>query len=418
MLRVGLTGGIACGKSHVLRRLAARGSATLDLDALAHEALAPGGAAHADVVAAFGTRVLAPDGTIDRRALGAIVFSDPGARARLDALTHPRVRAEEARRAAALAGEGCRVLVSDAALLVEAGAHLRFDRLVVVHCSAAEQLARLMRRDGLSEAAARARIEAQMPIAEKRRFAHLAISTSGSVAQTEEAADRLADELDLIAQRPRWPAPPPAEAVLGALVYGASPGPRGLDPPTLARDVLVAGGLELAGLAARLRPVTASPWYRAARGGEGAPWPEALSPLVAVWALARGFDTEWLASAAASLARLTHADAASVAGACLGALAACAVAQTRSLQGLATRLPDWEPVARSWGGAPPSARVRRAVEAATAHPGEPRAARAAAEADGAEPALAGALVGLVVGAAAGTSEAGIGSLAASLAGRA
>jgi hypothetical protein len=211
--------------------------------------------------------------------------------------------------------------------------------------------------------------------------------------------------------------PLPAEAALGALVYGTSPGPRGLDPSTLAGDVLAAGGLELAGLAARLYPVTASPWYRAARAGEAAPWPEALSAVVAVWALAHGLDAEWLASASASLARLTHADAASVAGACLGALAACAVGETRSLKGLAARLPEWEPVARSWGGAAPSVRIRRAVGAATVHAGEPSAARAAAEAESAEPALAGALVGLVVGAGAGASEAGIASLAGSLAGR-
>jgi dephospho-CoA kinase len=411
MLRVGLTGGIACGKSHVLRRVAARGLATLDLDALAHEAVAPGGVAHADVVAAFGAGVLGPDGTVDRQALGALVFSDPLARGQLDALMHPRVREEEARRAAALAAAGCRVLVSDAALLVEAGAHLRFDRLVVVHCPPEEQLRRLMRRDALAEAAARARIEAQMPIAEKRRFAHLAIDTSGAVADTEAAADRLAEDLSAIAARPRAAAAPTLETTLGALVHGASPGPRGLEPATLAGEALAAGGLELVRLAGRLRPVPKTPWYRAAVVGQAAPWPEALAPVVALWALARGLDAEWLASAAASLARLTHADSESVAGACLAALTARAAALSGSLEGLHERLSEWEPAARRWGGEPPPSRIANAVRAAVAHAKTPTAARRAAETAGAEPALAGALVGIVAGAPAGGANAGLVSLA-------
>jgi len=410
MLRVGLTGGIACGKSHVVRRLAARGIATLDLDALAHEALAPGGVAHAGVIAAFGPGILAPDGTVDRKALGALVFSDPPARARLDSLMHPRVREEEARHAAALAASGCPVLVSDAALLVEAGAHLRFDRLVVVHCPPAEQLRRLMLRDGLPEVAARARIEAQMPVGDKRRFAHVAIDASGALADTEAASDRLAEDLKVIAACPRPGAAPALEKALGALVHGSSRGPRGLTPATLAEETLSAGGLELARLGARLRPMPQGPWYRAALVGEAAPWPEALAGVVALWALGRGMDAEWLASAAASLARLTHADGESIAGACLAALATREAALLGSLEGLTGRLSGWEPEARRWGGAPPAGRVASALGAAVAHPGEPSLARRAAEAAGAEPALAGALVGLVAGAPVEGSDAGLVSL--------
>ena len=148
MLRVGLTGGIACGKSRVLVRLGAKGLATLDLDALGHHVMAPGGSAHDDVVAAFGSRILAPDGSIDRKSLGAVVFSDPAARRRLDALVHPRVRAEEAERAARLEAAGEAVLVSDAALLVEAGHHA-----VTVHDQgvggiADAELASLCREEG------------------------------------------------------------------------------------------------------------------------------------------------------------------------------------------------------------------------------------------------------------------------------
>jgi len=411
VLRVGLTGGIACGKSHVLRRLASLGVATLDLDAVAHALMAPGGASYREVVASFGRAILAPDGTIDRRALGEAVFADSGARARLDGLVHPRVREEESRRVARLEADGCALLVSDAALLVEAGAHLRFDRLVVVHCPPEEQERRLRARDGLSEAAARARIEAQMPVSEKRRFAHLAIDTSGTVAETEAMADRLAGELVAIAARSRRPSIPGLHRTLGALVHGTGPGPRGLGPATLAAAALQSGGLELGGLARLLRPAPTGPWYRAAAEGEGAPWPESLAGILGVWSLARGLDEEWLASAAASLARLTHTGPAVVAGGCLAALLAREVAAGRPLTALEEALSGWEPLARRWGLAPPAERVGSAVRAATAHPGDPDRARQAARSDGAEPAFAGTLVGLTAGMAPAGSPSGLVDLA-------
>jgi dephospho-CoA kinase len=188
MLAVGLTGGIASGKSRVLGRLATRGLQTLDLDRVAHDLMAPGGAAYADVVAAFGPGILGDGGAIDRQALGARVFADPAARSRLNALVHPRVRdAEGTWRAGLPEGPG-EVAVVDAALLVEAGLHLRFDRLVVAHCGEAEQLRRLMARDGLAEDAARARLRAQMPAERKRRFADLEVDTSGRPEDTDAAA--------------------------------------------------------------------------------------------------------------------------------------------------------------------------------------------------------------------------------------
>jgi dephospho-CoA kinase len=158
VLRVGLTGGIACGKSHVLRRLRSLGLATLDLDEVSRDVVAPGTPALAEIAAAYGTDVLTADGSLDRAALGQVVFSDPSARARLNAIVHPRVRAAEARWAAARGAAGDAVAVTDATLIVEAGAHLRFRRVVVVHCDPAQQLARLQARDGLDEAAARARV--------------------------------------------------------------------------------------------------------------------------------------------------------------------------------------------------------------------------------------------------------------------
>lgn len=416
MLRVGLTGGIACGKSHVLRRLARRGLAVLDLDAVAHDLTAVGGAAYTDVVQAFGPGILGPDGSIDRRRLGAIVFADPQARARLDALVHPRVREEELRRADAQEAAGQSVLVSDAALLVEAGAHLRFERLVVVHCTPDEQLARLVRRDGLGETAARPRIEAQMPIDEKRRFAHLLVDSSGTPADTDAAADALAEELLALAERSQAAARVPAGAVTGALSCGAGPGPRGLSAMDLLQDALGGGGIELDRLARRLQPPSPGPWYRAARVGEASPWPESLAAALALWAAARGHDRDWLAGAAASVCRLTHAEGEAVSGAVLAALAALALAHGEALAALAGQLEEWTRVAMRWGGAVPPARVEGGASAAASFPRDCHQARGLAARLGCEPAFAGALVGLAGGAAGEAVEAGIAQLARQLSG--
>ena len=399
MLRVGLTGGIACGKSVVAERLRARGVATLDLDAVAHDVMAPGGAAYDDVVEAFGREILAPDATIDRQALGEVVFGDPRARARLDALVHPRVGAEEVRRASLISAEGRDLLVSEAALLVEAGVHLRFDRLVVVHCSPETQRRRLMARDGISDHDARARLDAQMPIDEKRRFAHLEVDTSAALSDTSQAAEVLAGVLRTEACGPRPRSRLVPERGLGALGCSGSRGPRGLDPRTLLEVTSETGGVEMRALSRRLRPPGAGPWYRVARCDEGGPWPEALAAPLALWALARGNDEEWLAGAASSLARLTHDDGESVAGACLAALLAQAVAREGSLRPLEDRSGDREGRAARWGGARPASRVRRAREAALAHPHDPAAAASAAEASGAEPGFAAALVGTAQGGA-------------------
>ena len=404
MLRVGLTGGIACGKSRVLARLETLGLATLDLDALAHHVMAPGGSAHDDVVAAFGSRILAADGSIDRKALGVVVFSDPEARLRLEGLVHPRVRAEEAERASRLDAAGEAVLVSDAALLVEAGLHLRFDRLVVVHCPPDVQRQRLVARDGLSASAARARLDAQMPTAEKRRFAHLEIDTAGSLEQTDASAAELAGILQALAARTDRDGPAPPSRLLGAFVHGRTAGPRGLDPRNFLEIVTERDEVEPSALAKGLEPSTPGPWYRAARPNEPGPWPETLAAPIALWALARGRDEDWTLGAAASVARLTHDEGDAVAGAGVAALAARAVATSGGLGGLEERMGAWADRAGRWGGAAPAPRVRRALDAAVAHPDDPSAAREAAAASGAEPALAGGLVGLVIGAAEDDAE--------------
>jgi dephospho-CoA kinase len=189
MRRVALTGGIATGKSWVLRRFASHGIPTIDADELAHDVLAPGTPGAARVAARFGPGVVAGDGAIDRRALGRLVFADAGARADLEAIVHPEVYEAIARWFRELppvvAG------VADIPLLFETGREGDFDEVVVTACSPAEQVRRLLARDGLSEAEAMERLAAQWPIAEKVSRAGSVIDTSG----THEATDAQVDAL-------------------------------------------------------------------------------------------------------------------------------------------------------------------------------------------------------------------------------
>jgi dephospho-CoA kinase len=390
VLRVGLTGGIACGKTRVRRRLEERGLRTLDLDEVARHLSAPGGAAHGAIEAAFGPAVLLPDGTLDRKKLGAIVFADAEARARLNAIVHPLVREEEARWAASFAGDPETVLVTDAALLVEAGMHLRFDRLVVVHCDPEVQLRRLVARDAIPEEDARARLLAQMPVEEKRRFAHYQVDTSGTLHDTDAAADRLADDLRAVVLPPRFDLP--AERALGCLVHGPERGPRGLAPVLVLRDILTARGLEMERLFRRLDPPAPGPWYRPPED-DPVP-PETLAGALVLWALVRGGpDPEFLAS-------LTHREASAVAAAVYMALALQAVAVGASI---GAEKADWAGRAGRWAGAAVPERVRSAWNVAAAHARDPEGAREAARAAGLEGGLAGALAGMVAGGSAGAA---------------
>jgi dephospho-CoA kinase len=396
MLRVGLTGGIATGKSRVLRRMAEAGFHTLDLDRVAHEVTAPGGSAYAEVVEAFGHGILGPDGRIDRGALGAVVFAEESARERLNAIVHPKVRAEEARRAAALAGEPGAVMVTDAALLVEAGVHLRFDRLVVVWCPQAIQVRRLMQRDGLDERSARARVAAQMPGEEKRRYGHYVLDSSGAESDTDEAAAAVAEELGSIAAARRGAVAVSLDRAAGCLIHGPEEGPRGLDPMRIVHSLTEAGGIELQALARRLRPPHDGAWYRAANARQGGPGPEALAGPLALWALARhGEDADYLCAAAASLARLTHLDATAIAAAVVASQALQEAVSTGALPPPGTRVREaWQAGALRWAGTPAPGWVEASIEAARSHPMDAAAAVSAAAAAGAaEPRVAGALVG-------------------------
>lgn len=319
MLRVGLTGGIACGKSHVLRRLGLRGCRTLDLDRVAHDVMAPGGSAYADVVAAFGSGILRPDGAVDRKALGALVFQDHAARERLNHIVHPRVRVEERRRVAALAGELETVVVVDAALLVEAGLHLRFDRLVVVHCTPDEQLRRLMARDGLSREDAEARLRSQMPIGEKRGFAHLEVEASGSLDETDAATDVLATTLLELAGRAVERRVAARERLAERLRKDALSAPELQAAARLLDDMAEAEGIEMFRVAVLAGRSTASSWL-APLDGTARIAPMALMPPVAAWCLARrGLDDELLGLAAMSVARAVTAEPRLVGRACLAA---------------------------------------------------------------------------------------------------
>jgi len=195
MLRVGLTGGIACGKSTVAAILREYGIIVIEADLLAHKLIEPGHVAYVDVVREFGKGVLNADGMVDRAKLGAIVFANPGKLERLNQIVHPHVIDAAERRMAELARqEGSAVAVVEAALLIEAGYAERFDRLVVVWCRPEQQRERLLAR-GLTPAQVEQRISAQMPIEQKRRMATDEIDCSGSLASTRQQVEQLAARL-------------------------------------------------------------------------------------------------------------------------------------------------------------------------------------------------------------------------------
>jgi dephospho-CoA kinase len=176
---VGLTGGIAAGKSTVARSFQALGVPVVDADKLARDAVAPGSAGLAEIISVFGADVLLPDGSLDRKALGARVFSDAGLRAELNAITHPRIAELGARQIAEHAQRGADYVLYEAALIVENNLQRAMHALVVVSVDPRIQLARLTLRDGLSEAEARARIDAQMPLEKKLEVADFVVDNSG-----------------------------------------------------------------------------------------------------------------------------------------------------------------------------------------------------------------------------------------------
>jgi dephospho-CoA kinase len=195
MLRLGLTGGIASGKTAVAAMLRELGFAVLDADSLAHKLIEPGQPAYEDVLREFGPAILEPDGRVNRAKLAAIVFADRAKLARLNAILHPRVEAAVLQQFAEWSRNGTRdAAFVEAALLVEAGYLKNLDGLVVTWCRPEQQLERLRAR-GFSEEDARSRIAAQLPVDEKLRYATEKIDCSGSLEDTRTQVEALAAKL-------------------------------------------------------------------------------------------------------------------------------------------------------------------------------------------------------------------------------
>ena len=195
MLRLGLTGGIASGKSAVAAMLREMGFAVLDADSLAHKLIEPGQSAYDEVLREFGPSIADAQGRVDRAKLAALVFADRAKLDRLNAIVHPRVAEVVFRQFDEWARRGTRdAAFVEAALLIESGIHKNLDGLVIAWCRPEQQLDRLIAR-GLSESEARRRIAAQMPVEEKLRHATEKIDCSGSLEQTRQQVAALAARL-------------------------------------------------------------------------------------------------------------------------------------------------------------------------------------------------------------------------------
>ena len=212
LLRVALTGGIATGKSYVLARLGRRGVPTIDADRLAREVVRPGRPAWTALVERFGSEICRPDREVDRARLGALVFADAAARADLEAIVHPPVREAIADWFEARAAErDVRFAVADIPLLYETGRERTFDCVVVAACRPETQERRVVARDGLTVAAARRRIAAQLPIDRKVARADFVVRTDGTFEETDRQVDAVL-------------------AALGRRAPGAAPRSRAREP--------------------------------------------------------------------------------------------------------------------------------------------------------------------------------------------
>ncbi|MDT3425200.1 dephospho-CoA kinase [Paenibacillus forsythiae] len=195
---IGLTGGIASGKSTVSAILIRKGARLVDADAIAREVMLPGHEVLAAVAAYFGKEILLPDGTLNRPKLGDIVFHDPEALKALNGLTHPAIRREIRQRMLAMEQETPeRLIIADIPLLFESGLEDMFERILVVYAPREAQLERLKKRNGLTQDQAEARLDSQMDIELKRAKADYVIDNSGDLADTERQIAVLWDRLGL-----------------------------------------------------------------------------------------------------------------------------------------------------------------------------------------------------------------------------
>ena len=196
MLKVGLTGGLASGKTFVARQLEKLGCTVIYADRLGHEVLCRDGEAFDDVIEEFGQAILDDDGEINRKALGKIVFADPDKLEKLNSLVHPHVFQRQRKLFAEIAARDPKVVVvSEAAIMIESGSYTRYDCIVITVCPAEMQIRRYCEREGASEADARARLARQMPLEEKRKYADYVIDTSGTKQETKKQVREIHEKL-------------------------------------------------------------------------------------------------------------------------------------------------------------------------------------------------------------------------------
>ncbi len=188
---IGLTGGIASGKSTVAKLFVARGAQVVDADLIAREVVKPGEPALGEIARHFGATVILPDGTLDRKALGQLVFDDLQKRLQLNAIIHPRIAERTQRELGALAQAGVPEALYEAALIVENNLYSGFDGLIVVSVDEPTQLSRLKAREGLSDQDARKRLSAQAPLSDKIKVADYVVDNSGPLAETERQVDQI-----------------------------------------------------------------------------------------------------------------------------------------------------------------------------------------------------------------------------------
>lgn len=204
MLKVGLTGGIGTGKSHVAKTFTELGCYVFDADKVARQVVEPGKVGFEKVVAEFGKEILAKDGTIDRAKLGQIIFNNPEKREKLNQILHPIIIAKQDSLILETVNQDPNaIVIIDAALMIETGSYKRFDKLIVVYCDRESQIERVMKRNNLSRNEVESRINSQMPSDEKRKYADIEIDTSGTFEETEDKVRTIYQELKELAEKKR-----------------------------------------------------------------------------------------------------------------------------------------------------------------------------------------------------------------------
>jgi len=198
LLRIGLTGGIASGKSTVSNMLRKRSIPIVDADVCAREVVEPGEAAYLQIVETFGRDILFPDGTIDRKQLGQIIFSDEEKRKRLNGIVHPEVRKRMLSKVTDFKNAGEKAVVLDIPLLIESRLTDWVDKVIVVYVPREVELTRLMERDHISQDAALMRMNAQMPLDDKKKYADVIIDNSGTISETENQLEVVLKDWGLI----------------------------------------------------------------------------------------------------------------------------------------------------------------------------------------------------------------------------